>query len=108
MSEPLTPYKRLQQRCKAAGLPANKAAAVLTKLLADHQVEGNAPTAPNFDEPAMKEQWKELTELSQQDPTDAAPAVAKEVADGSDGAAPAPNAAAVIFLQYAGCVCLHA
>lgn len=36
MSKPLTPYKRLQQRCKAAGLPANKSSAVLTQLLADH------------------------------------------------------------------------
>ena len=53
-----------------AGLPANKAAAVLAKLLADHKGdqgdeggEGDqAPAAPNFDARATKEQWKELSQ----------------------------------------------
>ena len=31
-----TPYKRLQQRCKAAGLPANKSTAELSRMLAEH------------------------------------------------------------------------
>ena len=31
-----TPYKKLQQQCKAEGLPANKSTAELTRLLAEH------------------------------------------------------------------------
>jgi hypothetical protein len=33
----VVPYRVLQQRCKAAGLPANKTAAVLRQLLVEHE-----------------------------------------------------------------------
>ena len=36
-----TPYRKLQQRCKAAGLPANRSAAVLAGLLADEPGRGH-------------------------------------------------------------------
>lgn len=49
-----TPYKKLQLRCKAAGLPANKSTAELTRLLAEHTT-APAPAAPNFDQAAEKD-----------------------------------------------------
>lgn len=34
------PYRVLQRRCKAAGLPANKTAAALRQLLMEHEADG--------------------------------------------------------------------
>lgn len=44
-TKPVSPYRQLQLRCKAAGLPANKSAVVLAQLLAEHEetTEEDAP-----------------------------------------------------------------
>ena len=39
VAKPVSPYRRLQLRCKAAGLPANKSAAELTRFLAEAGAE---------------------------------------------------------------------
>jgi hypothetical protein len=43
-TQPVSPYRTLQRRCKAAGLPANRAAAELERLLAEHSATAETTT----------------------------------------------------------------